>query len=413
MLCASTARGTPSTPPEGFQKLAKPPPRSLQLEPDTGEAFHTTHTRHIFRSITRELSYFPDRFAAEWIRQHVLYRFRAYKQKVRDHRQDAAYEERLQSARRRARQVATQLQKANEGDRKMMIKALNMAYGRVGARRRDLLRPLLPVPRAAEDSAKSPVGGLSSLPAGLEEDVVRSSRDPTSFEQEVPVPSHGRTQVVKGLDNLKRKELGLSVKDQTRTFIDSLPPPLHSLILSQISSSPPEQTRRNPKRLSIPISELNAWHRPMPQSRVKNQIEAWYAKTLDSLLPPLPDAEWHRLHALASGKVKFEGTKTRRKKLEAEPTALEIAVLKGRVPEGFMEQRWTREITPRYMRSVWRDVFAQCPRLDFESATGRWSAMWGHHALAVRVSSSGTGMSERAAPAPSLAGGVVRDPVQG
>ncbi|OQN96477.1 hypothetical protein B0A48_17533 [Cryoendolithus antarcticus] len=378
-------RGFPSRPPEGLKKLAKSAPRSLQLEPNTGEAFHTAHTRQIFRSITRELSYFPDRFAAEWIRQHILHRFRAHKQKVHDHRQDAAYEERLQSTRRKARQVATQLQKANEGDRKMMIKALNMAYGRVGARRRDLLNPLLPVPQAAEDSAKAPVGGPSSLPAGPREYLADSLPDPTALEQKVPLPSHDPTQAVKDVNDSKQpKESRASVKDQTRRFIDSLPLPLHALILSQIASSPPEQTRRNPKRLSIPIAELNAWHRPMPQLRVRNQIQAWYAKTLDSLLPPLPDEEWHRLHALASGKVKFEGMKARRRKLAAEPTALEMVVLNGRVPEGFLEKRWKREITPRYMGSVWREVFEQCPRLDFESATGKWSAVWGHHALAVR-----------------------------
>ncbi|OQO07251.1 hypothetical protein B0A48_07821 [Cryoendolithus antarcticus] len=366
-----------------LKKPVKSPPRSLHLEPETGEAFHTTHTRHIFRSITRELSYFPDRFAAGWIRQHVLYRFRAYKQKIRDHRQDAAYEERLKFARRKARQVATQLQKANEGDRKMMIKALNMAYGRVGARRRDLLKPLLPVPQAAEDlvvpSARDPAP--SPRP---EQDPVDSTENSADPVEDFTEPLHDQRRVVHDVIEPKAKLSRPSVKEQTRAFIDSLPPPLHALILSQISSSPPEQTRRNPKRLSIPIAELNAWHRPMPQSRVKNQIQAWYAKTLDSLLPPLADAEWHRLHALAAGKVKFEGMKPRRRKLGAELTSLEMVVLQGRVPEGFMEKRWRREITPRYMRSVWKEVFEQCPRLDFESATGRWSAVWGHHALAVR-----------------------------
>ena len=94
-------------------------PCDSRIPPDE---FHRTASRHVLRGILRECTYLPDQFAASWIRQHALSRFRTYEAKNKKHAGDGTYEKRLETVRRKSRQAMYQLQRANEGDRKMLMK---------------------------------------------------------------------------------------------------------------------------------------------------------------------------------------------------------------------------------------------------------------------------------------------------
>jgi hypothetical protein len=129
------------------------PERTHPAEILPEDDFHRISSRHVIRGILRECTYFPDQFAASWIRQHALMRFRTYEAKNKKHVSDEEYTKRLETIRRKSRQGLYQMRRANEGDRKMLLKALSMAYGRVGKRRRELLSPLLPVGSSSEGSS--------------------------------------------------------------------------------------------------------------------------------------------------------------------------------------------------------------------------------------------------------------------
>jgi hypothetical protein len=329
--------------------------------------FHRISSRHVLRGILRECTYFPDQFAASWIRQHALTRFRTYEAKNKKHVSDEEYTKRLETIRRKSRQGLYQMRRANEGDRKMLLKALSMAYGRVGKRRRELLSPLLPVGSSSE--------GSSAVSDDSEYDSSQAS--PTATKSATPSTSSTSTrdkQSSKGLEDGP-------VKTQVKEFVSGLPLELRALVQSQITASPPAIARRNPRRLGVEIPELNTWFKPMPAVRVKNQISKWYANLLDTVQPPLPDQEWFRLRDLAMGTTRAEPPIPRRAQLTTPPSVLEMTVMRGKLPADMFRKDHAHKITPRFMRRLWADVFSQCPLMKYDSPTKCWKVTWGHHAL--------------------------------
>jgi hypothetical protein len=338
------------------------PERTHPTEILEQDDFHRVSSRHVLRGILRECTYFPDRFAASWIRQHALMRFRTYEAKNKKYGGDEEYTKRLETIRRKSRQGLYQMRRANEGDRKMLLKALSMAYGRVGKRRRELLSPLLPegsstVSDEAENNSSqtSPIATESATQSKTSS----SARDKQSSKGRVDGP----------------------VKAQVKEFISGLPLELRTLVQSQISASPPTIARRNPRRLGVEIPELNTWYQPMPAIRVKNQISKWYANLLDSVQPPLPKQEWFQLRDLALGNTRPEPPVPRRAKLTPAPSVLEMTVMRGKLPAELFRKDHAHKITPRFMRRVWADVFSQCPLMEYDSPTSSWKVTWGHHAL--------------------------------
>lgn len=327
-----------------------------RLPPDE---FHRTASRHVLRGILRECTYLPDQFAASWIRQHAISRFRTYEFRNKAHVGDAEYQKRLETVRRKSRQAMYQLQRANEGDRKMLLKVLSMAYGRTGKRRRELLQPLLPVQQQETDREAS---------IDKPEDLNPSAPQPTIGAEEP------------GKQRPKGRADG-PVKTQVKEYVNNLPATLRAIVQSQIAASPPAIARRNPRRLGVEIPELNSWSKQMPDVRVKNQLSVWYASLLSTVQPPLPDEEWYRLRGLATGVDRAQPLIPRRTQLTPPPSVLETVVTRGKLPDKFFRRHYAHKITPRFMQRLWAEVFSQCPLMTYDSAKDKWDVVWGHHFL--------------------------------
>ncbi|KAM0724296.1 hypothetical protein Q7P37_000178 [Cladosporium fusiforme] len=327
--------------------------------------FHRTASRHVLRGILRECTYFPDPFVAGWIRQHALSRFRTYEMRIWKHRDDESFKKRLETVRRKSRQALYQLRRANEGDRKMLLKALSMAYGRIGKRRRELMYPLLPVEHQQQYSDAS---------NGAEKTVEQPRADPPG------AGNHVQHTTAPDKTSSKGRTDG-PVKAQIKGAIDDLPRPLCTLVQSQIAASPPTIARRNLRKLGIEIPETNSWHNPMPQVRVKNKLKQWYANILSTVHPPLPDQEWRNLRDLALGVTPFKLPGPRRKQLTTPPSVLEMVVMHGKLPADMFRKDHAHRITPRFMQRLWADVFSQCPLMEYDSQAEKWTVTWGHHVL--------------------------------
>jgi hypothetical protein len=357
---------------ETLQSLQERTPPTQILEQDE---FHRISSRHVLRGILRECTYFPDQFAASWIRQHALMRFRTYEAKNKKHASDEEHNKRLETIRRKSRQGLYQMRRANEGDRKMLLKALSMAYGRVGKRRRELLSPLLPVVSSSEDSGAFSDDHLDDAEYDSSQTSPKATESRTATSTRDKQSSKGRTDG--------------PVKTQVKEFVAGLPLELRTLVQSQITASPPTIARRNPRRLGVEIPELNTWYKPMPAVRVKNQLSKWYATLLSSVQPPLPEQEWLRLRDLALGNTRAEPPIPRRVQLTPPPSVLEMTVMRGKLPEELLRKDYAHKMTPRFMRRVWADVFSQCPLMKYDSTNGSWKVTWGHHALQSQSESAG------------------------
>ena len=339
-------------------------PCDSRIPPDE---FHRTASRHVLRGILRECTYLPDQFAASWIRQHALSRFRTYEAKNKKHAGDGTYEKRLETVRRKSRQAMYQLQRANEGDRKMLMKALSMAYGRIGKRRRELLQPLISIQEHIVGENASAQVDAAKLPDA-------STHPSTSPHQ--PATSAPTT----NKKPVKDRAIG-PVKAQVRAYVNDLPAALRALVQSQITASPPTIARRNPRRLGVEIPELNTWMKPMPDVRVKNQLSDWYANLLSTVQPPLPDNEWDQLRALALGITRARPPIPRRKNLAPPPSVLEMVVARGKLPKNLFRKDYAHNINPRFMQRLWAEVFSQCPLMKYDSVNDKWNVIWGHRIL--------------------------------
>jgi len=335
-----------------------------RLPPDE---FHRTASRHVLRGILRECTYLPDQFAASWIKQHALSRFRTYEARNKGRAGDETYEKRLETIRRKSRQAMYQLQRANEGDRKMLLKALSMAYGRTGKRRRELLQPLISIKGHKVEDNASAEESAARLPDA-------SMRPSTSTRQPATSASTPNNKPTKD------RTIG-PVKAQVKAYMNDLPAQLRAIVQSQIMASPPTIARRNPRRLGVEIPELNTWLKPMPDVRVKNRLSDWYAGLLSTVQPPLPDDEWDELRALALGIKRAQPPKPRRANLTPPPSVLEMVVTRGKLPNNLFRKHYAHKITPRFMQRLWAEVFSQCPLMKYDSASDKWNVIWGHHVL--------------------------------
>ena len=340
--------------------------------PDSAQSIRT---RHLLRAILRECTYLPDSHACQWVTRHAISRFRDYSFRAWQHRDDREFELRLRAKEKEARSAAVLLRRANQGERKCVMRVLLMAYGRIGKRRHELMRPLLPVKQngyleAAEDES-------NSLEINLDDGVEGGTR-------------------TRDLENRASRSTPMtpdtSIPMARNTTLPLLTPPLRALLRSQIQASPPTLTRTNPRRIDPVIPELNTWLRPMPRVRVKNMQKKHYALLLDRVLPPLPTAEWNRLRDLASGKVKPAEPVPRRKRdvsivhssvaIPTATSALEMVVKYGKVPmRPLGGRRNPHTMTPRFMRRLYVEVFSQCPLMNWDAEGKQWKVVWGLQAL--------------------------------
>ena len=333
-------------------------------------------SRHLLRALLRECSYLPDTHARAWVHQHILQRFRNYVWKTWKRREDQSFEERLNMATRRARQGLYQIQRANAGERDRMLKVLLLAYGRTGRRRRELMRPLLPMEQQMD------VREAQQETAEQDGIVHTDHKLPKDHDQ----AAHS---IVSTFNKLNTKASTPEADDMRQSQLPELTPQLRALAESQIRASPPDLTRRNPRHLRPQIPALNSWLRHMPQVRVTNMTKAWYATLLSRVLPPLPDEDWHRLRDLATGKLKPDTAKQRRghpnladvEEATKGRSALERVVMRGKIDDKVFDNQDVHNITPRFMRRLYAEVFSQCPRLEWNAGGQKWTVEWGVYAL--------------------------------
>ena len=328
-----------------------------------------TFARHILRTLLRECTYLPDSVAAEYIKQHTRSRFRVNGYKAWKNRE--LFEAQDKTRRQEARQAISTLQRANEGERKCLLKTLHTTYGRIGKRRHELLRPLLSVK-----------GQQEALNAASDPDSIALEDDSASID--------GNHET-----NTKQPTAEFS-KLTPKTPLD-ITPQLRAVLNSQIRVKPPLTNRQgNPRRIEPIIPELNSWLRPTPQKVIKNKLKRHYAHLLDHVQPPLPAQEWERLRDLASGKLSPEIPPPRRKRAvdfsvedrtveETEGSALELVARYGRLPPKAFGNRAAQRISPRFMQRLYAEVFSQCPVMEWDNAREEWKVIWGFEALLLQV----------------------------
>ncbi|KAK4544486.1 hypothetical protein LTR36_004057 [Oleoguttula mirabilis] len=291
------------------------------------------------------------------MRQYVLQRFRSYSVKTPGQHNDPTFADRLNSKYAEARQAVGLLRRANEGERRPLLRVLFMAYGRTGKRRHELMLPLL------SKAGQEELQGL-----------VRTERDGTGrgpasgVGLEDPPP---RNPTAEGVN-----------RGQWAPYAPGLTPQMRALLQSQIRNPPPNLTRPTLRRLQPRIEELNSWRQPMPRSRVKNQTKKWYADLLGKVHPPLPTDEWNRLRGLVTGAVPAGMVHRRKPLAKPGPNALELLVKFGKPNIGAAPgNRDAHRITPRFMRRMWAQVFSQCPLMEWDAERQEWKVTWGQHAL--------------------------------
>jgi hypothetical protein len=267
------------------------------------------------------------------MREHIVHRFGAYRFKAWEHRKDPDSPHLIRHrGLRQARAGLGQLKRANDGNYWALMRVLLLAYGRTGKRRHQLTLPLLD---------------------GVERTAVAGQKPP------------GAAEVNRG---------------NWEAYAPPLSPQMQALLKSQVANPPPKLTRPLLRKIRPQIEELNSWLRPMPRSRVKNQVKEWYAKLLDKVHPPLPLQEWNRLRDLATGKAKEPPVPRRHPIPRQSQSPLEMVLQYGK-PRGVFESRDKHRITGRFMQRLWAQVFAQCPLMQWDAGRQKWNVTWGRELL--------------------------------
>ena len=300
----------------------------------TYAAVHDTHSLavlHLFRALLRQCTYLPDPAARQYMRSHIVSRFRDYNPRStlpltnRRHKPPALLQQRIPVLLRTARRGLIFLRRANDGHIRHLGRILSMTYGRIGKRRHELLYDLK----------------IPDVP--VDQFAVKKLLEPAN--QAVPHPSKQLMALVKS-----------QAKRQTSHF-----------------------SRSNTPRIEPEIPKENSWGRPMPIKRVRNYKRKWYAETLDRIMPPLPQAEWERLLMRGSGQLPWEGPVTRRKWAGGPDDEGQTHLVGEKVKSttrGACSN--PHRITHSYMRRLWAKIAANCPLMkpDLGSKSG-WEVVWG------------------------------------
>lgn len=343
---------------------SQPTSQSCSTIPLKSDKQYGVETRGLLRALLREAVDLPDGFARQWVKQHTLSSFRAYGPGSSRVQAGRVPEERILKKLRDGRRALSKLQLANGGHIPSLQKILMHAYGRTGKRRMELMRPLL---RGSED------GDIEASHGSENTLVERETRNDPRLED------------MEG----DEEDTALAPDGTSSTdYSHDLPQQLLSLLQSQMQHGPPTLTRSNPRKLKPTIPELNTWLRPMPQKRVKNMQKQHYAKLLDQVLPPLPQAEWDRLKDLATERTSSEPHKPKSSKagslgqnMHSAMGALDVAVRYGKPPLRLKRREPRPAINRRTMRRMYAKVFSQCPLMQYDETRREWNVTWGEQLL--------------------------------
>lgn len=305
------------------------------------------HWRHLLRSLLRECTYLPDPIAKGYMHDHVVERFRRYSgPKIHENDKHKKFHRgfstprkikndinRQHQLRKAGKQQLTLLRRANEGYSKPLEKVLQLSYGRTGKRRKDLLERLI----------------APEVPADTQE-VAELIKKPFMFDDGWKPPSMM-------VDLAKSQKINGSVHELA--------------IRPQIRSLEPQ------------IPKENSWGRPLNRVRRRNIRKDWYFTALNALFPPLPDEELDILQGLVHGTQNWVLPK-RRKAVGPPPNVSSVALdtkflvegpSKGHTFRVFANGR-PHNITPRFMRRLWRRVLCLVPRMSWNDVSKKHNFSW-------------------------------------
>ena len=305
-------------------------------------------TPYLFRALLRESTYLPDPAARTQIHSNIVSSFRRCCPRQwpgdRPTVLKKAAEDRIPTLLRDGIKNLRRLIRANQGHPEDLYKVLATTYGRRGRRRHELLRAL----KARDKYVMPEVLNLSSRPS-----------DP---KMNLPRIGEAVTELIKS--QKAQKELGF---DKAPT-----------------------------KNLKPMIEKENTWGRPLPLRRVANEHKKWYAMTLATILPPLPEDDWNRLKDLATGRVQWEGPIPRRRQAAVRDAMGDNGnraiqdLFSG--PEQVLDEPDSNNsserlsniktnphtLTPRYMKGLWAKIFARCPVMKWDTVKKQWDVQWGN-----------------------------------
>jgi hypothetical protein len=226
--------------------------------------------RHVYRALLRAATYLPDSVARVYIHNHIVQRFRAVADKAALQTNEGVLPDNLLARYHGSKHIASLRREANKLERAGLgggteLKSVIMhTYGRVGRRRRELLKELL----QPED------GILTQDPAFL-------AKLKASSPADIPIryPPHSK---------------------------------FGTLLKYQSQHTPGNAKEHAIRSIKPKIDKENMWGRPMPLKRVANAKKRWWAETLDRILPPIPMHEWNHLRDLATGAIPIEEVPKRR-----------------------------------------------------------------------------------------------------
>ncbi|CCU74666.1 unnamed protein product [Blumeria hordei] len=336
---------------------------------------HLAKSRSLFRSFLRAASYLPDNFARAYIHKHVVLRFRNSldKQKSRANKNPecskglhiTTNELSINRAIAKGQKKLNVLIRAAQGGHECLTKVLMIVHGRIGRRKRELIKQLL------EDDSDEIPGDTTALEAMLNDNRDRKFN----------------------LDGLLAR------------------PKLHSFICSQHLNQE-KDVRGTIKTTTPKIPKENIWGRTMPLKRVESIKRCWWASTLKNILPPLPRDEFERLKGLSNGKIPLTAIPPRRspakplyRSNDKEDGLQLIQMLRAPLrkidelqinsikctSKGLemkhdtsvaqsQSQYWLEKKIrcPRSMRRLYGKIWSLTSTISEDVNTGKWIVEWGH-----------------------------------
>ncbi|KAK3949876.1 hypothetical protein QBC32DRAFT_348074 [Pseudoneurospora amorphoporcata] len=237
--------------------MSRPPPTTT-----------TTTTLHLYRHLLRESSYLPV-LIRPFFDERITTRFRA-------HRSDPSASQSAQTASRlkRAHHDLRYLRAANAGDLPRMRRVLLLAFGRTGAKRRQLLTDLLQPDTPTSDAELEKYINKAR-------NIVQQGRKPD------------------WLDNWDTDKLKAFVRSQVGDA-----PPVINQPRTQITNLQLTPERAVPKE--------NIWGKELNEKVKRTKLKVKYKQVAEKVLPPVPREEWELLRDLVNKKEEWEVPSRRR-----------------------------------------------------------------------------------------------------
>ncbi|PWY90665.1 hypothetical protein BO70DRAFT_75508 [Aspergillus heteromorphus CBS 117.55] len=297
--------------------------------------------RHLLRSLLRECSYLPDPVARLSMKADVLSRYQRYyqgpKSKSKNKPKAIPEEKTLKqiALHRTAHQRLSLLKRANEGYYKPLEEVLQMAYGRRGKRRIQLVNALI----APKDAPGEEVIGQVAEPP------------PDMFSDGWTPP---------------------------KIMVDLLNSQRNSEIISTMNSS------AGIKHTRPHIPKVNIWGKELSPSRQRNIKKKWYNTMVHTIFPPLPDTELRALEGLISGEIPWTAPKRRTPVGETSSAAVKSSLDVEFLTKGPQKQETfthytngrPHKITHRLMRRLWKRISCLVPRQQWNDTYKKSYFTW-------------------------------------